>query len=217
MPHDRIETSSRLDLFHYITLRLHIIRPSRLQKWKVNKPHHLPIVSPTHAEPNNTSSPTRNTTQPSPAFSAACLTTTKLPTYLSYKTKPQPTFIFSSPSFNIFTVKSTKSKHPSQITHNNSNMPSKSSTSTSNRLQAEKQKYYLITDDHDTKSSSNKSTDLQAQELWKEPYTIDDADLMFDGKPLNMLYEENRWQAEHHVVYSDQFVSFSPLNIFSTT
>merc|ERR1711939_824790 len=130
---DRIETSSRLDLLHYITLRLHIIRPSRLQKWKVNKPHHLPIVSPTHAEPNNTSSPTRNTTQPSPAFSAACLTTTKLPTYLSYKTKPQPTFIFSSPSFNIFTVKSTKSKHPSQITHNNSNMPSKSSTSTSSR------------------------------------------------------------------------------------
>ncbi|KAG4420428.1 hypothetical protein IFR04_006444 [Cadophora malorum] len=82
-------------------------------------------------------------------------------------------------------------------------MPSISSTSTSSRLQAEKQKYYLVTDD--TNSSSNKSTDLQAQELWKEPYTIDDADLMFDGKPLNMLYEENRWQAEHHVVYSDQF------------
>ena len=85
-------------------------------------------------------------------------------------------------------------------------MPSISSTSTSSRLQAEKQKYYLVTDD--TNSSSNKSTDLQAQELWKEPYTIDDADLMFDGKPLNMLYEENRWQAEHHVVYSDQFVSY---------
>ncbi|KAH6716531.1 hypothetical protein DL95DRAFT_459590 [Leptodontidium sp. 2 PMI_412] len=79
-------------------------------------------------------------------------------------------------------------------------MPSKSSTSTSSRLQAEKQKYYLITSsDHNTKT-----TDLQAQELWQEPYTIDDADLMFDGKPLNMLYEENRWQAEHHVVYSDQ-------------
>ncbi|KAG4432748.1 hypothetical protein IFR05_011778 [Cadophora sp. M221] len=78
-------------------------------------------------------------------------------------------------------------------------MPSKTSTSTSSRLQAEKQKYYLITD-----HSNTKTTDLQAQELWKEPYTIDDADLMFDGKPLNMLYEENRWQAEHHVVYSDQ-------------
>lgn len=24
---------------------------------------------------------------------------------------------------------------------------------------------------------------------------IDDADLCFDGKPLNMLYEENRWKA----------------------
>ncbi|KAH7397569.1 hypothetical protein BKA64DRAFT_41424 [Cadophora sp. MPI-SDFR-AT-0126] len=87
-------------------------------------------------------------------------------------------------------------------------MPSKTSTSTSSRLQAEKQKYYLVIDDnhqHAKSSTSNKSTDLQAQELWKEPYTIDDADLMFDGKPLNMLYEENRWQAEHHVVYSDQF------------
>jgi len=80
-------------------------------------------------------------------------------------------------------------------------MPSKSSTSTQSRLEAEKQKYYLITSDN----SNSKSTDASAQELWKEPYTIDDADLMFDGKPLNMLYEENRWQAEHHVVYSDQF------------
>ncbi|KAK0103747.1 hypothetical protein ONS95_005753 [Cadophora gregata] len=85
-------------------------------------------------------------------------------------------------------------------------MPSKTSTSTSTRLQAEKQKYYLITDDHHHHTtSSSKNTDLHAQELWKEPYTIDDADLMFDGKPLNMLYEENRWQAEHHVVYNDQF------------
>jgi len=28
------------------------------------------------------------------------------------------------------------------------------------------------------------------------PYIIEDDDLMFDGKPLNLLYEENRWRAE---------------------
>lgn len=94
-------------------------------------------------------------------------------------------------------------------------MPSKTTTSTSSRLQAEKQKYYLITDTdtHSNNSTQTKTTDLQAQELWKEPYTIDDADLMFDGKPLNMLYEENRWQAEHHVVVSDQTVSLESLHI----
>jgi len=58
--------------------------------------------------------------------------------------------------------------------------------------------YYLITNVHSTSSSSNeREIDLHAQS-WKLPYTIDDKDLMFDGKPLNMLYEENRWMAEHH-------------------
>ncbi|TAQ87955.1 hypothetical protein B7494_g3713 [Chlorociboria aeruginascens] len=36
-------------------------------------------------------------------------------------------------------------------------------------------------------------------ESWKLPYSIDDADLMFDGKPLNLLYEENRCVAESTV------------------
>ncbi|KAF4634891.1 hypothetical protein G7Y89_g3205 [Cudoniella acicularis] len=52
-----------------------------------------------------------------------------------------------------------------------------------------------------TSSSSNyynteEEIDLNA-ESWKLPYSIDDSDLTFDGKPLNMLYEENKWQAEH--------------------
>jgi len=38
---------------------------------------------------------------------------------------------------------------------------------------------------------------LFSKKSWKLPYRIDDSDLTFDGKPLNMLYEENRWMAEH--------------------
>ncbi|EKD14056.1 uncharacterized protein L3040_007941 [Drepanopeziza brunnea f. sp. 'multigermtubi'] len=71
-------------------------------------------------------------------------------------------------------------------------MPSQSSAS-HHHQQAQKQSYYLTTSDE-------KSSDQSSQEYWKEPYTIDDADLMFDGKPLNLLYEENRYQAEHHYV-----------------
>ncbi|KAN0090566.1 hypothetical protein V8E51_019145 [Hyaloscypha variabilis] len=53
--------------------------------------------------------------------------------------------------------------------------------------------YYLITNVRTTSSSQQdqREIDLHAQS-WKLPYTIDDKDLMFDGKPLNMLYEENR-------------------------
>jgi len=59
--------------------------------------------------------------------------------------------------------------------------------------------YYLITNVHSTSSSANdRETDLHAQS-WQLPYEVDDKDLMFDGKPLNMLYEENRYMAEHHV------------------
>jgi hypothetical protein len=58
--------------------------------------------------------------------------------------------------------------------------------------------YYLITNVRTTSSSQQdqREMDLHAQS-WKLPYTIDDKDLMFDGKPLNMLYEENRYHAEH--------------------
>jgi hypothetical protein len=57
--------------------------------------------------------------------------------------------------------------------------------------------YYLITNVRSTSSSSSdQEIDLHAQS-WKLPYTIDDKDLMFDGKPLNLLYEENRYMAEH--------------------
>lgn len=60
---------------------------------------------------------------------------------------------------------------------------------------AQKQ-YYLITNVQNTNSSKDKEIDLHSQS-WELPYTIDDSDLTFDGKPLNMLYEENRWVAEH--------------------
>jgi len=57
--------------------------------------------------------------------------------------------------------------------------------------------YYLITN---VAAKGEAEIDLHA-ESWKLPYSIDDSDLTFDGKPLNMLYEENQnqWIAEHHV------------------
>jgi hypothetical protein len=63
--------------------------------------------------------------------------------------------------------------------------------------QGSDKQYYLITNVHSsTHTSSDKQIDLHAQS-WKLPYSIDDKDLMFDGKPLNLLYEENRYMAEH--------------------
>jgi len=56
--------------------------------------------------------------------------------------------------------------------------------------------YYLITNVSSPTQDKNKEIDLHTQS-WKLPYSIDDGDLTFDGKPLNMLYEENKWQAEH--------------------
>jgi hypothetical protein len=54
-------------------------------------------------------------------------------------------------------------------------------------------RYYLITN---VRGNAESEIDLHA-ESWKLPYSIDDSDLTFDGKPLNMLYEENRSMAEH--------------------
>ena len=68
--------------------------------------------------------------------------------------------------------------------------------------QAEQQ-YYLITNVSSHCQPAEKEIDLHA-ESWKLPYSIDDADLTFDGKPLNLLYEENRWTAEHHVSASKE-------------
>ncbi|KAK2629819.1 hypothetical protein QTJ16_000639 [Diplocarpon rosae] len=71
-------------------------------------------------------------------------------------------------------------------------MPSSQSTAAATA----KQTYY-----RGTASPREKAIDYQhLQEYWKEPYTIDDEDLTFDGKPLNMLYEENRHHAEHLVM-----------------
>lgn len=63
--------------------------------------------------------------------------------------------------------------------------------------------YFLITN---VVAKTDGEIDLHA-EPWKLPYSIDDADLTFDGKPLNMLYEENRYVAEGHHVSKDSHVS----------
>ena len=63
---------------------------------------------------------------------------------------------------------------------------------------ADGKQYFLITNVTAT-SNANAEFDLQA-EAWKLPYNIDDSDLTFDGTPLNMLYEENRYMAEEHVI-----------------
>jgi hypothetical protein len=76
--------------------------------------------------------------------------------------------------------------------------------------QGSDKQYYLITNVHSsTTTSSDKQIDLHAQS-WKLPYSIDDKDLMFDGKPLNLLYEENRYMAERGS--SREHVSFPLLS-----
>jgi len=67
--------------------------------------------------------------------------------------------------------------------------------------QTSDKQYYLITGVRTSSSSSSSSTNEREIDLrdqsWKLPYSIDDKDLTFDGKPLNMLYEENRYAVEH--------------------
>ncbi|KAF8849402.1 hypothetical protein BDZ45DRAFT_697584 [Acephala macrosclerotiorum] len=97
---------------------------------------------------------------------------------------------------------STQAKTKSSSSHHHSSKSSKSSSSSSQR------EYYLITEAPLRATTETAEIDLQA-ESWKLPYSIDDSDLTFDGKPLNMLYEENRWMAEHHVGSGDYQYSSS--------
>jgi hypothetical protein len=54
--------------------------------------------------------------------------------------------------------------------------------------------YYLITNVQSSNSNTTSKDEIDLHsESWKLPYSIDDEDLTFDGKPLNMLYEENRY------------------------
>jgi len=74
----------------------------------------------------------------------------------------------------------------------------KASTEISSPYHSDAEKhFYLITNVSATKASDSE-IDLHA-ESWKLPYSIDDSELTFDGKPLNLLYEENRSMAEYHV------------------
>ncbi|CAG8957996.1 hypothetical protein HYALB_00002455 [Hymenoscyphus albidus] len=73
-------------------------------------------------------------------------------------------------------------------------------SSTTQTQYTNQQQYYLITNVTSTyhqQQTSREEFDLKSSNTsWKLPYTIDDEDLTFDGKPLNMLYEENRMKAE---------------------
>lgn len=122
------------------------------------------------------------------------------------------------PSLEMNSRPSTPSRHHQSSTssshhHHGSSTPSttsskssKSSKSSSSKSSSSQKQYYLITNVSSSYSPSpytnttyytkEEEIDLHA-ESWKLPYSIDDSDLTFDGKPLNMLYEENRWQAEH--------------------
>lgn len=61
--------------------------------------------------------------------------------------------------------------------------------------------YLLITNVTVANNTNNNDVEIDLySESWKLPYSIEDEDLTFDGKPLCMLYEESRWIAEHHVM-----------------
>jgi hypothetical protein len=72
---------------------------------------------------------------------------------------------------------------------------------------------YYSNSNHNTTYTSQKESEMAAGS-WEMPYSIDDSDLMFDGKPLNMLYEENRMSAERReekvssLYYYSTMVSF---------
>jgi len=81
-----------------------------------------------------------------------------------------------------------------------------SSTQTHTPSHCDSPRYYLITNISQNTllaSPTEHEIDLHA-ESWKLPYSIDDSDLMFDGKPLNMLYEENKWMAEHVTYFGEE-------------
>lgn len=63
---------------------------------------------------------------------------------------------------------------------------------------SEKHYHILLSSPSGSKTDSRVNLDPG---FWKTPVDIDDADLTFDGKPLNLLHEENQrgWMIEHHV------------------
>ncbi|KAE8443911.1 hypothetical protein EG329_001221 [Mollisiaceae sp. DMI_Dod_QoI] len=95
-------------------------------------------------------------------------------------------------------LKTKSSSHSHSHSHHSSSSSSSSSKSHSLSSSGSQKQYYLITNTPVRATTEAAEIDLLA-ESWKLPYSIDDSDLTFDGKPLNMLYEENRWRAEHHV------------------
>lgn len=89
----------------------------------------------------------------------------------------------------LITSISSKFLNLSQIIFCEQTIPEMSSQTSS----AHKQ-YYLITNVQSSNSNTTSKDEIDLHsESWKLPYSIDDEDLTFDGKPLNMLYEENRY------------------------
>ncbi|TVY28598.1 hypothetical protein LHYA1_G001982 [Lachnellula hyalina] len=81
---------------------------------------------------------------------------------------------------------------------------SSSSSASSHHHQSQNQQYYLLATSTSTSNATSTSTSTSSnttssgnatkeiERSWTTPYAIEDEDLVFDGKPLNMLYEENR-------------------------
>ena len=84
------------------------------------------------------------------------------------------------------------------------NSTSSNSSSSSHSNQGTKQ-YYILSNISSNQIQVDNETSLQSGS-WKEPFVIEDEDLMFDGKPLNLLYEENKWVAEHEKVSFHFFI-----------
>jgi hypothetical protein len=75
-------------------------------------------------------------------------------------------------------------------------MSTQTSTTSSQQYYLDvQQPTYYTNSTHSSNYGSQKDASINTGS-WTVPYTIDDSDLMFDGKPLNMLYEENRMSAE---------------------
>lgn len=105
-------------------------------------------------------------------------------------------------SSKLKTSSSTSTSNPASSHQHRSHSSSCSSTSSSNSANStsssnsSQRQYYLISNLPSTQLVSTETATIDA---WQEPYIIEDEDLMFDGTPLNELYEMNRLQEEQEL------------------
>ncbi|KAG9242565.1 hypothetical protein BJ878DRAFT_544134 [Calycina marina] len=62
-------------------------------------------------------------------------------------------------------------------------------------MSTQTQQYQYQYQTHPSTSSNTSNTSNTQSVYWQAPVMIDDSDLTFDGKPLNLLYEENQSRA----------------------